>query len=108
MAWALWIPPAPSYALSAFLDFLVIHTATLCPFLFVSLQPATQLPLKHGPKLTRFLDLMKPGRVITCLRHGVPGGTVRERLRRTPLAIPGRGRENCAVFGSSVPADAGK
>ena len=58
----------PSYASLAF--------APLYIFFLVNQPATTKLDLKHGPKTTYFLALVKPKRIKTCLRQGAPSGVL--------------------------------
>ena len=71
----------PSYASLAF-----------ALLVFLLSQSTTKFHLKHDPKMTHFLALVKPKREKTCVRQGASSGTLRGRFRRPPLTSRGRPR----------------
>ena len=67
----------------------ITRFARFCSSSVFSWSSTTKLHLKHGPKTTYFLALVKPKRVKTCLRQGVSSGALGGRLRRGPRTSRG-------------------
>ena len=77
-------------------------TLAFALFSFFLSQSTTKLTLKHRPKTTYFLAIVKPNRVKTWLQQGASSGALRGRLRWGPYTS--RGGPGVAAKLRPVPA----